>query len=138
MSIPGSLKFALRPLVEAYAVEALGILQKYTCKKLRIDEIILSKRLSSTMGIAKWELRGKRYRYIIKISSKIFTKDCKALKETVYHEVAHLADWQIYKCWGHGETWVRLMNRLGVEPKVYAEPEEYLEAGYLQKIKSHV
>lgn len=112
--------------------EALSILQKYTCKKLRIDEIILSGRLSSTMGMAYIDFQGRKYYYTITISSKIFTKDCVSLKETVYHEVAHIADWQIYRKKGHGDTWVRLMNRLGVEPKIFAEPHEYIEAGYVK------
>lgn len=85
------------------------------------------------MGVATFEFRGRKYYYTITISSKIFTKDCVSLKETVYHEVAHIADWQIYRKWGHGETWTRLMYRLGVEPKIFIDPHDYEDAGYSKR-----
>lgn len=131
MSTPGDTRTVVRALATNYIQEALEILQRTTKKRLRFDELILSGRLSSTMGLANYHMVGNRYYYTITISSKIFKRDSIALKETCYHEVAHLADWQIYRKWGHGDTWCRLMRKLGLEPRVYIDPEEYVEAGYI-------
>ena len=131
MSTPGDTRTVVRALATNYIQEALEILQRTTKKRLRFDELILSGRLSSTMGLANYHKVGNRYYYTITISSKIFKRDSMALKNTCYHEVAHLADWQIYRNWGHGDTWCRLMRRLGLEPRVHIEPEEYVEAGYI-------
>jgi hypothetical protein len=123
--------------IEQYAKEALSILQKSTSKRLRVDRILLSNKMKTTMGYALYEFneKSRRYRYTIKISGVIFKRDSVTLKESVYHEVAHLVDYQIYKQWGHGHTWIRLMHRLGIEPVVFATDEEYLEAGYTRHVK---
>ena len=40
------------------------------------------------------------------------------LKITIPHEVAHLADYQYYKKWGHGRTWKYIMlSVFGLDPK---------------------
>lgn len=132
--ICGSKNEELRNLVLKYAKEALDILQKHTSKKLRLDKIILCHRMTSAMGLANYYYKKNDVHYSIKISSKIFTKDCRALKETVYHEVAHIVDRQLHGFWGHGKTWIRLMEQLGVPPAVYANQEDYENAGYLRKV----
>lgn len=126
-------KILVRELAKKYIQEAFEILQKTTAKRLRYDRLLLCGRMSSTMGLATYNFIGNRYHYTIKISSKIFRRDSVALKDTCYHEVAHLADWQIYRKWGHGDTWCRLMRRLGLEPRIHIEPYEYVEAGYLSE-----
>lgn len=122
---------ALKSLAWSYAKEALAILQATTKKKLRVDEILTSGRMTSTLGYAQWKyLRSRRYHYTIKLSTAIFKGDSQVLRDTVYHEVAHLVDYQLYKNWGHGHTWKQLMIKLGLQPNVYCESEELATIGY--------
>ena len=122
----------LRPLVQRYIDEALTILRKKTRRKVRCDSLTFSPRMTSTLGHAtfKYDRKSADYHYSIRISKVIFKGDSDVLRETVYHEVAHVADHQIYKEWGHGPTWEKLMGHLGLEPKVYAEVEDYASIGY--------
>lgn len=41
------------------------------------------------------------------------------IKEIVPHEVAHWATWILYQDLSHGANWKKLMEVLGLEPKVY-------------------
>jgi predicted SprT family Zn-dependent metalloprotease len=129
---------SIKGLVYIYIEQALKKLQHHTKQKLRVDDVMMSKKMTSTMGEAYWEPKNRKNHYIIKISSKIFTQDCKALRDTVYHEVAHIADYQIYKKWGHGKTWKRLMVRLGLEPLVLGTEEEFDDAGFVDISKKAV
>lgn len=75
-------------------------------------------------------VRGKR-EYHLHISSKIFKKDSPTLRETVYHEVAHLADVQLFNTWGHGEGWKLMMETLGYpSARVHVREIDYRRVGY--------
>jgi len=126
----------MRNLIEKYAKEALEILQVTTKKKLRLDQIIMCNKLSKTMGKAAYDHMGRgKISYWIKISTKIFKRDSEALRNTVYHEVAHIVDHQLNDELAHGPTWADLMIKLGLEPVINATEEEYIECGYRESAK---
>lgn len=114
---------SIQHLVDQYINEASEILKSKNLK-CHVDTVILSSRMSRTLGAALFKERaGNFYTYSIKISSKAFTCDSKKLRNTVFHEVAHIADHQNYKKFGHGVTWKYLMNVLGYDAEIYYDAE---------------
>lgn len=72
--------------------------------------ISFNNRLTSTAGRCFYELNK------IDISFKLYQIDSKEiLEQTVPHELAHQASWNIYKAPGHGAEWKRIMNAFGLE-----------------------
>ena len=60
----------------------------------------------------------------------MFTEDSEVLRNVVYHEMTHVADFSLFQQWGHGESWQYLMKLLGLPPDQYAKEEEYAAIGY--------
>lgn len=78
------------------------------------------------MGQARYD--GKQF--WVEISSKMFVDDSEVLRNVVYHEMAHVADYNLFGEWGHGESWQCLMKLLGLPPDQYAKEEEYEAIGW--------
>lgn len=95
-------------------------------KRIVLPKVRLNGRLSVTMGQARCD-EGQ---FWIEISSKMFVEDSVVLRNVVYHEMAHVADFSLFQQWGHGETWQCLMKLLGLPPDQYAKEEEYEAIGY--------
>lgn len=52
----------------------------------------------------------------IKLNAEIAQRNFEDFEDTLVHEYCHLLDYKLYKGWGHGATWKRLMIDLGGNP----------------------
>ena len=123
---PKSQETAVLSLVQQYTKEAHRTLQRKMGHRIILPKVRLNGRLSVTMGQARCD-RGQ---FWIEISSKMFVEDSEILRNVVYHEMAHVADYSLFGEWGHGESWQCLMKLLGLPPDQYANDEEYEAIGY--------
>jgi len=115
--------------------ETLSKIKAKTGKEVRVDEVEWSGRMTRSWGLAQLGMMNGRRVYRIKLASKVFTQDSKAFRDTVIHEVAHLADFQIYNNWGHGATWKGIMRMLGAQPNRIASSEEVQQVNKVPKRK---
>jgi len=99
---------------------------------VRIDEpaIEWSNKMTRTWGVASTKaFNGKRI-YRIKLASKIFVRDTRTLRDTVAHEVAHIADHVLYNGWGHSSSWRYVMTKiLGRDANRLVTDEEKADVG---------
>lgn len=98
-------------------------------KTLKIDEIVVSNKMTSTWGLATIDrARNKR---IIKLSAKVFHDRVytEAFHNTVIHEFCHHADSVMFNGWGHGNTWAMLMKHFGLDPNRCVTAKENKEIG---------
>nr|DAW10209.1 MAG TPA: SprT-like family [Caudoviricetes sp.] len=123
---PKSRETAVLSLVQRYTTEAHRTLQKKMGHRIILPKVRLNGRLAVTMGQARYD--GKQF--WVEISSKMFVEDSEVLRNVVYHEMAHVADYSLFGEWGHGESWQCLMKLLGLPPDQYAKEEEYDAIGW--------
>lgn len=123
---PKSRETAVLSLVQRYTTEAHRTLQKKMGHRIILPKVRLNGRLSVTMGQARCDYG----QFWIEISSKMFVEDSEILRNVVFHEMAHVADYSLFGEWGHGESWQCLMKLLGLPPDQYAKDEEYEAIGY--------
>ena len=79
-------------------------------KDVEVTRVVWSNKMTRTWGKASLKTYNGKREYIITLASQIFKIDSPELRNTVAHEVAHLADFQVYNQWGHGRTWRYLMS----------------------------
>lgn len=115
--------------------ETLQKIKERTGKDVQIDEVEWSNRMSRAWGRAELGTYCGRRIYRIKLAAKVFTEDSEALRTTVIHEVAHIADFQLYNNWGHGPTWKGIMRMLGQSPNRLATREEMKQVNLVAKRK---
>lgn len=130
---PNSNDLMMKELIINYVGDALAIIKQRTGIVVNIDEVIFCDEIRS-LGLAS--LNGGKH--TISISMK-YKADSSALRETVFHEVAHIADNVLYKKWGHGKTWKYIMKHFfNLSPMAMASIEKCAEAGIApRKIKRH-
>lgn len=79
-------------------------------KDIEITRVVWSNKMTRTWGKASLKAYNGKREYIITLASQIFKTDSPELRSTVAHEVAHLADFQVYNQWGHGRSWRYIMS----------------------------
>ena len=129
---------ALLESVKFYTTEALTKAKPIMKRRGPVPIWIrLNGRFKATAGKAQVYLdmsKGRReYYYSLDISKKVFAKgatDSQFLIDTVYHEVAHILEWEVHRALGHGPNWQRIMRLLGKEPYVYCYAEDFASVGY--------
>lgn len=75
--------------------------------------VVINPRLRSTL--ARWEPPGD----VIQVSPAATERGGRALREIVWHEVAHVVVWDRYgnTVKPHGSEWMELMRAAGIEPR---------------------
>lgn len=128
---------ALLESVKYYTTEALVKAKPIMKRRGPVPIWIrLNGRFTTTAGKAQVYLdmsKGRReYYYTLDISKKVFAngKDSQFLIDTVYHEVAHILEWEVHRALGHGPNWQRIMRLLDKEPYVYCYAEDFASVGY--------
>jgi len=92
---------------------------------IEVTRVVWSDKMYRTWGVASIKPYNGKRQYVIKLASQIFKADTPELRNTVAHEVAHLADFQLYNGWGHGRTWRHVMRTLlGRNPERCVTEEE--------------
>lgn len=130
---PNSNDLKMKEIIINYVNDALLIVKEKTGKYVTIDKVVFCDEIRS-LGLAS----RKDDKFIISISMK-YKADSSALRETVFHEVAHIADYVLFKKWGHGKTWKHIMKQwFNMSPMACASVEKCAEAGIApRKIKRH-
>jgi predicted SprT family Zn-dependent metalloprotease len=126
----------LNAVVMAKVRECVEAIEQQTGKKLVVPTVVWSNKMSRSWGKASFiDKTDGRREYIITLSAKVFNAETNALRNTVAHEVAHIADLQLYKNWGHGPTWAMIMSRMLNQPaRRLATREEMLEVAPTAKV----
>ena len=130
-SIFTSQEAALLESVKYYTTEALVKAKPIMKRRGPVPIWIrLNGRFTTTAGKAQVYLdmsKGRReYYYTLDANGK----DSQFLIDTVYHEVAHILEWEVHRALGHGPNWQRIMRLLDKEPYVYCYAEDFASVGY--------
>lgn len=88
-----------------------------------------SNKMTRVWGLASTKAYNGKRIYHIKLAAKIFLRDTNALRDTVAHELAHIADHVLYNGWGHGASWRAVMSMLGRNANRLVTAEEKAEVG---------
>lgn len=119
---PSQNDLMMKDFIIKHIQDALDIVNSRFVKKTVIDEVIYCNEIRS-LGVASIANGNKIY-----ISMK-YTFDCKELRETCFHEVAHITDVVVYGTWGHGKNWKSIMRFFGLSDKATASIEKCAAAG---------
>lgn len=125
-------------LAKKYVQQNIELIKAKYGRTVRVDQIEWSNKMHRHWGLASSKAYNGQRLYIIKLAAKVFTEDSEAFRNTIAHEVAHLADFQIFKEWGHGRTWKAIMRAIGQNPTRCATEEEAKEIGYTYERKRQV
>lgn len=81
-------------------------------KTIKIDRVVINNYLTSVLGNAR---RLKDGSTEVHISGKAFRghQHKSEFRNTVAHEFAHIADYQLFGGWDHGSSWKQVMVVLG-------------------------
>lgn len=122
----------VKEAVHEYVELAIESIRNHYGKDVRVDNIVLNGRMRRSAGRAgiKTCPRTGHRTYKVEISTCIFKFDSKKLKDTVIHEVCHVADHQLFGNFEHGPTWKELMVAVGQKPDVYYSKEEMQMYGH--------
>jgi predicted SprT family Zn-dependent metalloprotease len=118
---------SLQQIAQEEVQRCIKVIQQHTGQHIRVDRVEFSPRMFRTWGCASLKTYNGQRKFCIKLASKIFVEDSQAFRNTIAHEVAHLADFQIYNQWGHGRTWKSIMQMLGQEGNRLVTKEELTE-----------
>lgn len=131
---------SILPAVHRYVREALAVVNRHPGNKygtrVEVDNVVISDRMTTALGkagVKRCKHDYDSFEYTIKISGKIFKADSNELRQTVFHEVAHIADHAIFGKMGHGDTWKAIMGWLGVVAEVRASEARMKAIGYVHE-----
>jgi predicted SprT family Zn-dependent metalloprotease len=111
------------------AEDCINKIKLKTGIRIKIDDIQINSRAYRVWGKANVLINpDSSYYYTITISKVIFVKDSALFRKTIAHEVAHLADFQLYDGWGHGKSWRKVMTEfLGLDDNTLVVEDEIAE-----------
>jgi predicted SprT family Zn-dependent metalloprotease len=116
--------------VNQYINEARQLIKSVYNYHLKLHAIKFSSRMKRVNGKAIYEKTNFGTFYTITISTHVYQHDSIELKKTVFHEIAHILDHQLYGGWSHGATWKKVMISLGQSPDRLKSQAALQEAGH--------
>jgi len=95
-------------------------------KTIKIDRVVINNYLTSVLGNARRLQDGSTE---VHISGKAFRghQHKSEFRNTVAHEFAHIADFQLFGGWGHDKSWKNVMAVLGEAAYVRAPKSKLVE-----------
>ncbi len=102
-------------------------------------EVKTSSRMTRTFGHAQITTKEKKKLYIVKLSTFAFKEehiDSKAFRNTVVHEIAHIAEALIYKNgMSHSSKWAKIMNVCGENASRFVTQDKKEEIDFIRPPK---
>lgn len=122
--------------VYTYLAEGLQILASKGYNLTR-PQIKMNRRLTRSLGraVIKTDARTGVKTYTVEINAKAFTSDSPELRETVLHEIAHIAQYQLDGKLDHGSTWSKYMRLMGQKAEQYASKDKIEAIGYVKPVR---
>ena len=108
--------------------------QKYGIK---IPSIIVKSSSRMVRSFGRAEFSNLTGRYTIKIAEYVYAHhtESKAFRNTVAHELAHIAEHIAFKRFSHSSDWARIMHAMGEQPNRFATVEKKAEIEYVRPPK---
>lgn len=122
--------------------EAIPVIEQHYGKELpelRLITLKTSKRMTRTFGQAQIKTKSGRKMYIVKLSTAVYKSEhiqTRAFRNTVVHEIAHIAEALIYnRSMSHSLDWAAIMNVCGEQAARFATIEKKAEIDYVRPPK---
>lgn len=82
---------------------------------VKVPRIEWCTRMRTTAGKVKFNMETREVKCIV-LNQNLLTEESQ-IESTLMHELAHVADWYVYRKCGHGRTWRHVMIKLGRNPR---------------------